>query len=190
MAKSFQDRIKVLEDYHPDVSYKNGAFVLKIKFNDRWQIIKPKDKDVAYAPDDRIKNLHWYVSTIENTDKLFDLIDETIAINKEFEKKCVLYKEKVKELQELFLSDVPYEQLAMIQFNFVDNANESKKKKKKSANKTQKEENNVEVKVEQGNTTVENGSSQDIPEVETNNVVDEPYSGDIDDAIEKALGEK
>lgn len=187
-AKSFQDRIKVLEDYHPDVLYKNGAFVLKIKFNDRWQIIKPKDNDVAYSQDNRIKNLHWYVSTIENTDKLFDLIDETIVINKEFEKKCVLYKKKVKELQELFLSDVPYERLAMIQFNFADNSN--KPKKKKTANKAKKDEKKCDVKLAHGNTAIENVGSQDIVEVKTDSVADETYSGSIDDAIEKVLGEK
>lgn len=188
MGKSLQDRIKDLEDYRPDITYKDGAFILKIKYNERWQVIKPKDKDVACSPDDKVKDLYWYCSTIENSDKLFDLIDETIAVNKEFEKKTVLYKEKVKELQELFLSDLSYEKLKMIQFVFVDDA--KKPKPKKTANKAPKEEKKEEVKVEQSNTSVESGSSQDIPESEPNNEVDETYSGDIDDAIERALGEK
>lgn len=188
MGKSFQDRIKDLESYRPDITYKDGAFILKIKFDGRWQIIKPKDKDVACAPDGKVKDLYWYCSTIENSDKLFDLIDETIAVNKEFEKKTALYKKKVKELQELFLSDISYEKLKLVQFVIQDK--ETKPKAKKTTNKVQKEEKKEEVKVEQANTSVDSGSSQDIPESEPNNEVDETYSGDIDDAIEKALGEK
>lgn len=185
-AKSFQDRIKVLEDYHPDVLYKNGAFVLKIKFNDRWQIIKPKDNDVAYSQDNRIKNLHWYVSTIENTDKLFDLIDETIVINKEFEKKCVLYKKKVKELQELFLSDVPYERLAMIQFNFAGNV--SKPKKKKTANKVKKEK---QTKLVEEKPMMADECVQETTKVENGETItmDETYKGGIDVALDEVLGD-
>lgn len=185
MGKSLQDRIKDLEDYRPDITYKDGAFILKIKYNERWQIIKPKDKDVACSPDDKVKDLYWYCSTIENSDKLFDLIDETIAVNKEFEKKTVLYKEKVKELQELFLSDLSYEKLKMIQFVFADDA--KKPKPKKTLNKAQKEK-QAKMVEEQPMTPDECVSGQ--PEVEVNNEVDETYTGDIDDAIEKALGEK
>ena len=81
MAKSFQDRIKDLQDYRPDITYKDGAFILKIRFKKNWQIIQPKnDNEVAYSKDDKIDDLHWYVSTIEDSDKVFDLIDETIAL--------------------------------------------------------------------------------------------------------------
>lgn len=142
MAKSFQDRIKDLQDYRPDITYKDGAFILKIRFKKNWQIIQPKDdNEVAYSKDDKIDDLHWYVSTIEDSDKVFDLIDETIAVNKEFEKKTSLYKEKVKELQELFLSDIPYEKLKTVQFVIQDK--ETKTKAKKTTNKVQKRNNQM-----------------------------------------------
>lgn len=199
MAKSFQDRIKALEDYRPNITYKDGAFILKIKFNKNWQIIKPKGEEVAYAKDDKIPDLHWYVSSIEDSDKLFDLIEETIAINKEFEKKSALYKEKVKELQELFLSDISYEKLKLVQFVIQDK--ETKPKAKKTTNKPQKADKKEEVKVEQGNTSVESGSSQDSAyiSVDSGNIsfssggsdsTNTAYTGDIDSIIEQALGEK
>lgn len=185
MAKSFQDRIKDLEDYRPNITYKDGAFILKIKLNKNWQIISPKSEKVAYAKDEKIPDLHWYVSAIEDSDELFDLIDETIAINKEFEKKSALYKEKVKELQELFLSDISYEKLKLVQFVIQDK--ETKPKAKKTTNKVQKEK---QPKVTEEEPVVPEEITEEKPEVEVNNEVDEPYSGDIDDAIEKALGEK
>ena len=67
---------------------------------------------------------------IEDIEKIFDLIDETVSVNKEMEKKVSLYKEKVKELQELFLSDIPYEKLAYLKFVFEEQKKGNKKNKK------------------------------------------------------------
>lgn len=184
MAKSFQDRINEIKEYNPDISYKDGVFALIITFNEHWQIIKPKDGDVGYAPDKKVKTLHWYASTIENSDKVFDLIAETIAVNKEFEKKTALYKEKVRELQELFLSDIAYEKLKSVHF-VIDNR-ETKPKAKKSVQKDNKgKKGNVKPQSE----TKEN---KETTEEKNNTPTEEPkpdseYKGDIDSAIEEAL---
>ena len=179
MAKGLQDRIKDLSDYRPDIAYKDGAFILKIKFDKNWRIIEPSDDDIAYAKDDNVPNLHWYVSTIENTDKLFDLIEETIELNKEFEKKAGLYKEKVKELQELFLSDIPYDKLKTIQFVIPEPIAKPKPKTKKTQPKTQKK--SEETTVSETAVVVDN-TPADV------NTSSEPYTGDIDKLIEQALG--
>ena len=194
MAKSFQDRIKELQDYRPDIMYKDGAFILKIKFKKNWQIIKPKDeREVAYSKDDSVEDLHWYVSTIEDSDKIFDLIDETISINKEFEKKSGLYKEKVKELQELFLSDISYDRLKTIQFVIPDK--ESKAKPKKGLAKAQKEKQAKlaeELPMTPDECVQEKPEEPQIPEnikIEENHN-DQEYTGDIDALIEQAIGDK
>lgn len=130
MGKSFQERVKDLEEYNPNITFKDGAFILRIKFKKSWTVMEPENPDdVAYGTDDHDKTWHIYVSTIENSDKVFDLIDETIAVNREMEKKIGLYKEKVKELQELFLSDIPYDKLVQIQFTFPEKKNKTKKGK-------------------------------------------------------------
>jgi hypothetical protein len=189
MAKTFQDRIKELQDYRPDIMYRDGAFILKIRFKKNWQIIKPKDeREVAYSKDDNVEDLHWYVSTIEDSDKIFDLIDETISINKEFEKKSGLYKEKVKELQELFLSDIPYDRLKAIQFVIPDK--ETKAKTKKGLTKSQKEK---QAKLVEEHPMTPDESVQE-PQIPENIKVEEKhddteYTGDIDNIIEQALGE-
>lgn len=192
MGKSFQDRIKELQDYRPDIMYKDGAFILKIRFKKNWQIIMPQDeREVAYSKDDNVDGLHWYVSTIEDSDKIFDLIDETISVNKEFEKKSELYKEKVKELQELFLSDIPYYKLKAIRF--VVPGKESNTKTKKSVAKAQKEKQaklSEELPMASDENTQEKPKENNIPEnvkIEENNTEKE-YTGDIDAVIEQALG--
>lgn len=194
MAKSFQDRIKELQDYRPDIMYKDGAFILKIKFKKNWQIIQPKNmEEVAYSKDDNIEGLHWYVSTIEDSDKIFDLIDETISINKEFEKKSGLYKEKVKELQELFLSDISYDKLKTIQFVIPDK--EPKSKHKKGIAKTQKEKQaglTEELQMTHDECVHEKPEEPQIPDnikIEENHK-DQEYTGDIDALIEQAIGDK
>ena len=195
MAKSFQDRIKELQDYRPDIMYKDGAFILKIKFKKNWQIIKPKDeREVAYSKDDTVEDLHWYLSTIENSDKIFDLIDETISINKEFEKKSGLYKEKVKELQELFLSDIPYDKLKTIQFVIPDKETKSKPKKKLTKVKKEKQTKLVEEMPMTPDECVEKTPEEpQIPENINFNEErhdDQEYTGDIDALIEQAIGNK
>lgn len=178
MGKNLQDRIKELDEYRPDISYRDGAFILKIKFKAGWSVIESEDKRVAYSEDSNVKGLHWYVSNIEDADMIFDLIEETIAVNKEMEKKLLLYKEKVKELQELFLSDIPYEKLITLQFTFPDN---TKKGKSKQRQKQILQDDIVsEDKVNSPDTIVSEVSvPTEIKETEIN---------DIDKKIAEALG--
>lgn len=144
MAKSLQDRIKSLAAFRPDISFKDGTFILKIKFKDGWSIIKPEDTErVAFAEDNSIKNMYWYVSNIEDADMIFDVIEETIKVNKELEKKIELYKIKVHELQELFLSDETYERLLTLEFT-IPSVKSKPKKKQVKPKKTK--DNEVEVK--------------------------------------------
>lgn len=130
MGKGILDRIKELDEYRPDISYKDGAFILKLRFKTGWTIIQPDDERVAYAKDDKVAGLHWYVSSIEDCDMIFDIVEETIAVNKEMEKKLLLYKEKVKELQDIFLSDIQYEKLITLQFTFPDTTKKGKSRQK------------------------------------------------------------
>lgn len=190
MSKSLQERIKDLADYRPNITYKDGTFILKIVFSEHWQIIEPKDtKVVAYSKDDKIPNMYWYASTIEDSDKLFDLIEETIEVNKEFEKKASLYKEKVKELQELFLGDISYDKLKSIQF-VIPEKTVQQKKTQKNTKKTKTVKMDVPVE-----TDAVNSKSYDMENTrvtalvtEASTSADQNYVGDIDTIIEQSLG--
>ena len=131
MGKSFQERVKALQDFRPNIEFRDGAFAIRIHFNKAWKILLPDDPEkVAYLEDENEPDLHWYASAIDDSDLVFDLIEQTIEVNKEMEKKITLYREKVKELQELFLSDMPYNKLTTLAFTFP-----SQKKNKKKASK-------------------------------------------------------
>lgn len=178
MGKSFQERVKRLEDFRPAIEFRDGAFILKIRYNKAWTVLQPYDtKKVAYSEDENRPGLHWYVSTIEDSDMVFDLIEQTIEVNKEMEKKITLYKEKVKELQELFLSDIPYTKLTTLEFTFPP-----QKKKKKVLKE-------VVTAVEDG-TANKAHSELKVVEVDTDDDNTPTASSYIDDQISKAVGNK
>lgn len=154
----FTERIKNIEEYKPEFIFKEGGFRLSVQFKKSWKPILPEDENVIVYKYDETINRHLYASMIEDVDKIFDLIDETISVNKEMEKKVSLYKEKVKELQELFLSDIPYWKLAYLKFVFDEPKKETKKRKKKvddtavtteTTSEEVKEESEIDKKIEE-----------------------------------------
>ena len=172
MGKSLQQRIKALEAYSPSMTFTDGNFVLGVVYKDKWVPVESDNTDiVAFTRDNQFSgNRYLYACTLENVDVLFDLIDITIDSNKELEKKTELYQKKVKELQELFLSDTPYEVLKTLEFKFP------------TLKKTKKQQ-----KVEE----------QPVVEQETSTVVSEPepqpvpaQPSEIDEKINKLLGGK
>ena len=141
------EKIKGLEEFQPDMSFKQNMLILKLIFNTKWSIIKPENDKIAYAPDENIAGLHWYVTEIDNIDELFQLIEMTISVNKEMEKKLKLYQVKVKELQDLFVSDVPYESLVNIQFIIPEINTPKKRGRPKKGNQVTNEEIDVETNI-------------------------------------------
>lgn len=132
-------RIQKLDEYKPEISYKDGFFILKIYFNKSWNIILPEnDERVAHSKTKEKDNLtlHWFVSTIDDSDFLFSVVEEIINVNKTFEKKYQLFRLKVKELEEIFLSDIDYDTLTQLQFTFNENVNKKNKRTKKIKKET------------------------------------------------------
>lgn len=129
MGKSLQEHIKDLDIYMPHIEYVAGKFILKLTFKEGWSVINNYQDVVASAPDENIKGLYWFVSEIDDIDTLFDIIEETISVNKEVEKKLLFYNEKVKELEELIMSDISYDKLLTLQFTFTKPKKTTKAKK-------------------------------------------------------------
>lgn len=176
MGKCLQDRIKSIEQYRPYISYKDGLFILKIRFKKACKVVTTDDERVAYAKDDNDEHLHWFVSNIEDADLIFDIIDDTIAVNQELEKKIIFYKEKVKELQELILSDVSYEKLLTLQFTFQEPKRSKKQTKKQSQIQNETEEGTIQDTIVKG---IENMPTE---------IINTDVKSDIDEKISKAIG--
>ena len=100
--------------------------------------------------------IHHYIALIDqiNIDDIFKCIDETINYNKDLEKKLALFKEKTKELQEIFARE-EYNKLTTIKFTFPPQKKskikklETKKEKVKDNKKKQLETINKEETTEQ-----------------------------------------
>ena len=167
---TFQERVKRIEAFRPDIMFRDGAFILKVRFSENWRVIQPDDDRIAMSEDNSVKGLWWYVAQIEDVDMLFDLIDETVEANMEMERKAALYKEKVAELKELFLSDATYEKLCTLQFTFPT----KRKPRKVSENPAQT------VGTAKPDKTEETTQPTGTQEVE----------GEIDKKIKKAMGKK
>ena len=132
MGKNLQERIKDIENYRPNITFQDGAIIIKIQFKKGWQILQPENSElVAFSKDDNINGLYWYVALLEHSDFIFDSIEQTIAVNQEMEKKIELYETKIQELKDLFLSDVSFEKLQTLQFVF-NNPNKPKRAYNKS----------------------------------------------------------
>lgn len=167
---TFQDRVKRIEAFRPDIMFRDGAFILKVRFSENWRVIQPEDERIAMSEDNSVKGLWWYVAHIEDVDMLFDLIDETVEANREMERKAALYKEKVAELKELFLSDATYEKLCTLQFAFP-----TRRKPRKASEKA-----------------AESDGKTERPEAEDTPKQPEaqPIESEIDRKIKKAIGKK
>lgn len=187
MGKNLQERIKDIEEYRPNITFQDGALVVKIIYKKNWQVLQPEDTEtIAFSKDDNVSDLYWYVALLENADYIFDLIEKTIAVNKEMEKKISLYETKINELRELFLSDMSFEKLETLQFVF------NTPKNKRSYNKTKK----VVEQTDQILTTIE-PTTEEI-------LIDNPYyeepltikqeditvDNEIDNKINKAIEEQ
>lgn len=187
MGKNLQERIKDIEEYRPNITFQDGALIVKIIYKKNWQVLQPEDTEtIAFSKDDNVSDLYWYVALLENADYIFDLIEKTIAVNKEMEKKISLYEIKINELRELFLSDMSFEKLETLQFVF------NTPKNKRSYNKTKKA---VEQK-DEILTTIESTTEELL--------IDNPYSeepltikqeditvdNEIDNKINKAIEEQ
>lgn len=167
---TFQERVKKIEAFSPDIMFRDGAFILKVRFRENWRVIPPEDDRIAMSEDNSVKGLWWYVASIDDVDMLFDLIDETAEANVEMERKAALYKEKVAELKELFLSDATYDRLCTLQFTFP-----VKRKPRKGSDRPA-----------EADGAGKPGKAEETPkQPET-----QPVEGEIDRKIKKAIGKK
>lgn len=173
-------------------------FLVTITINPKWKIVEPSDgKGVSCVYDNSNNGTVYYFTPIENgMDVIFDCIEETIQYNEEAEKKVELLKEKIYELQELFVKE-SYDYLKNIEFTYVPPKKKKGQSKKngsvesKEVVTVQEETTPIVKPVEEEVTVVENVDRRDKFEVKPNKTENnQQEANEIDAKIAAALGKK
>lgn len=138
---NIKDNILRLSKYNVGFRVTNGVYVVNVDYDEGWYI-KPINKEGIDVIGEEGKNTFYYSTSIENdVNEIFAIIDETISFNIELEKKKVLFNEKYKELQNIFLEN-DYSTLEKLVFTLPKKKEKVvvKKNKKKVENTTCAEE--------------------------------------------------
>lgn len=139
--------IDKIKDYFVSMEHIDGRWVVSVRFQRTWSGYSSDNGKInAVEDEDKAnKGLWWYFSndTDASPDEIFSLIEETVNLNIEMEKKAELFTLKASELKDIF-SDAKYsyDDLKGLSFTFretiskpVENVKETKKKPAKRTKK-------------------------------------------------------
>jgi len=130
----WENKLKELNEYNVAFEIRQGYYHISIVFQDGWDVILPDNKNIYL---EKRNGIHHYIASTEtiSINEMFDCIDNTIQYNKDLERKLILFKEKTKELQDIF-SKEDYEKLKTIEFTFPKQKKKQKKMKIEKTNTT------------------------------------------------------
>jgi len=137
-----QDEILKIGEYFRGIEYFNKAIIVKVTFPPKWQVFPSKDGLIKPAKNE--DGLYYYYGNNEEVtiDDIFNVIKETIDVNKDTESKIQFLVEKRRELDEIFKT-TPFEKLTRLRFVFDD---EEKPKRKYTKRKKVTEEKTDDIK--------------------------------------------
>lgn len=128
---TMQDILLELSQYDVNCTITGDWFAIGLKFKQDWQVVEPTNPLIECVMHD---GLQYYGAPLKDVsiEEVFNCIKETIEYNKDLERRIVLFREKVQELQEIFKNE-DYNTLKTIEFKI-----------KKKKDKKKKEENTIE----------------------------------------------
>lgn len=112
---SIGEQINKLSEYGISISVVSGTMIISLSYPKNWTILNPDDKSTNILSEDG--RTYYWSNDGKTSENIFSLIKETIEHNKDIEKKSILFKEKIKELQNIFVNE-SYEELKNIEFKF------------------------------------------------------------------------
>lgn len=142
-----QEEILKIGEYFRGIEYFNDALIVKVSFPPQWKVFSAMGGSIKPANGDSTGDYFYYGDSNKVTlDDIFNVIEETITVNKDAELKVRFLIDKRKELDELF-KVTPFEKLKCLKFVFEEEKKEKPKRKytKKKKEQKQEEENNVET---------------------------------------------
>ena len=159
MYGQVEDYISKIGEYFEGIERYNDALIVRVKLPERWGVYPSSDERIKVAPSEEVPNEYYYYGSSNdvNLEDIFQLILETIQMNKDVLLKIELLKEKVQELKELF-DTKPLEELKTLKF-----VTEQPKKTKVKRKYTKKKK---EVENEEKQPTYE----PSVPSLDDNNI--------------------
>lgn len=135
-----EDYISKIGEYFEGIERYNDALIVRVKLPERWGTYPSSDERIKVAKSEEVPNEYYYYGSSNdvNLEDIFQLILETIQMNKDVLLKIELLKEKVQELKELF-DTKPLEELKTLKF--VTEQPKKTKAKRKYTRKKKVEEN-------------------------------------------------
>lgn len=129
-----EDYISKIGEYFEGIERYNDALIVRVKLPERWGTYPSSDERIKVAKSEEVPNEYYYYGSSNdvNLEDIFQLILETIQMNKDVLLKIELLKEKVQELKELF-DTKPLDELKTLKF-----VTEKPKKAKTSRKYTRK----------------------------------------------------
>ena len=114
----------------------NGTLIVKVLFENKWGTYPSQDERVKVAPSQEVPNEWFYYAdySVVPMEEVFDLIDETIEMNRSAAMKIELLSAKFEELKLLF-SKEPLERLQTLTFTMKDVVKSKSTSKRKTSRK-------------------------------------------------------
>lgn len=143
-----EDYISKIGEYFEGIERYNDALIVRVKLPERWGVYPSSDERIKVAPSEEVPNEYYYYGSSNdvNLEDIFQLIIETIQMNKDVLLKIELLKEKVQELKELF-DTKPLEELKTLKF--VTEQPKKTKVKRKYTKKKKEAENEEKQPIEE-----------------------------------------
>ena len=112
-----EDYISKIGEYFEGIERYNDALIVRVKLPERWGTYPSSDERIKVAKSEEVPNEYYYYGSSNdvNLEDIFQLILETIQMNKDVLLKIELLKEKVQELKELF-DTKPLDELKTLKF--------------------------------------------------------------------------
>lgn len=125
-----EDYISKIGEYFEGIERYNDALIVRVKLPERWGTYPSSDERIKVAASEEVPNEYYYYGSSNdvNLEDIFQLILETIQMNKDVLLKIELLKEKVQELKDLF-DTKPLEELKTLKF-VTETSKKSKAKRK------------------------------------------------------------
>ena len=150
---NLQEKIISLSEYKLGFNIYSGHTIINVTYPKEWSVIKPENQEITFAQDEVNTETYFYSAPITfDIKNIFEIIEATIEFNKEMEKKILLFQEKQKELQNIFIEE-SYETLETLTFSF---------KKKRKSQKSTPTETVVEKTVKEEDTTKEKQQTEEL----------------------------